>query len=351
MKKIILTLAVVCLSLFGQTFAYREILIQNIDKHPVRVIKVILDGQDFVVTSVASNGGDSLSNLVNKVGGTAGVNGVFFCPDDYSYCGKETHSISERVFMGNGADYSTFWPDTSIRMIFGFDKTGSPMLVQNNLGSLQDAGLWTNTTDKIGDVYFGLGNFPVFLLEGEDVMYGYTTYLDAKMKAKANKTFICSTQDKKTVYMGVVGTINLVQMPAYLKKNFGCYNAINLDAGSSIGMVYSGFVLDQGPRKRIMDAFVVLTRDQYIGLTDTTPAIQSPYIPDEGYQMNDLDHQKVNTLYTVLQGFIKQNGAKQRSSFITFLRSALDNPVVQQNSSTLAIIKELLFKLYIIGSI
>ena len=70
-------------------------------------------------------------------------------------------------------------------------------------------------------------------------MYGYTTYLDAKMKAKANKTFICSTQDKKTVYMGVVGTINLVQMPAYLKKNFGCYNAINLDAGSSIGMVYS----------------------------------------------------------------------------------------------------------------
>ena len=86
-------------------------------------------------------------------------------------------------------------------MIFGFDKSGVPMIVQNNLGSLQDAGLWTNTTDKIGDVYFGLGNFPVFLLDGEDVMYGYTTYLDAKMKASGNKTFICSTQDKKTVYM------------------------------------------------------------------------------------------------------------------------------------------------------
>jgi hypothetical protein len=66
---------------------------------------------------------------------------------------------------------------------------------------LQDAGLWTTTTDKIDNIYFGLGNFPVFLLDGEDVIYGYTAYLDAKMKARANKTFICSTKDKKTVYM------------------------------------------------------------------------------------------------------------------------------------------------------
>ena len=89
----------VSIAFVGQTFAYRELLIKNIDKHPVRVIKVILDGQDFVVTSLAGNGGDTLPNLVNKAGGTAGVNGVFFCPDDYSYCGKQTHTISERVFM------------------------------------------------------------------------------------------------------------------------------------------------------------------------------------------------------------------------------------------------------------
>ena len=99
MKKIYLTLAVVCLVFFGQSFAYREIMIQNLDKRPIRVIKVILDGQDFVVTSLASNGGDTLANLVKKVGGSAGVNGVFFCPDDYNYCGKQTHTISERVFM------------------------------------------------------------------------------------------------------------------------------------------------------------------------------------------------------------------------------------------------------------
>jgi hypothetical protein len=67
MKKKSLIFAVVCIALFGQTFAYRELLIQNVDKHPIRVIKVILDGQDFVVTSLASNGGDTLPNLINKV--------------------------------------------------------------------------------------------------------------------------------------------------------------------------------------------------------------------------------------------------------------------------------------------
>lgn len=341
----------VCLAFFGQTFAYREILIENRDKHPIRVIKVILDGQDFVVTSLASNGGDTLANLVNKVGGTAGVNWVFFCPDDYSYCGRETHSISERVFMGNGKDYSTFWPDTSIRMVFGFDKQGVPMLAQNNLWSLQDVGLWTKTTDKIDDVYFGLGNFPVFLLDGEDVIYGYTSYLDAKMKTKGNKTFICSTQDKKTVYMWVVGGINLPQMPDYLKKNFDCRNAINLDAGNSLGMVYSGFILDQWPRKRIMDAFVVLTRDQYIGLTDSTPVLQTPYIPPATYTMTDSEQQNVNNLYSILYKDIRKYGSSKKFAFINVLRSALEVDFIKNDPAKLALVKTLLFKLFVIGSI
>jgi len=351
MKKKSLIFAVVCIALFGQTFAYRELLIQNVDKHPIRIIKVILDGQDFVVTSLASNGGDTLPNLINKVWGDAGVNGVFFCPDDYSYCGKETHTISERVFMGNGKDYSTFWPDTSIRMIFGFDKTWAPMLAQNNQWSLQDVGLWTKTTDKIWDIYFGLGNFPVFLLDGEDVMYGYTSYLDAKMKTRANKTFICSTQDKKTVYMWVVGAINLLEMPAYLKKNFDCYNAINLDAGNSIGMVYSGFILDQGPRKRIMDAFVVLTRDQYIWLTNTTPAVQTPYVPKDIYTMSDQENATVKTLYDILYKDVQKYGSTKKFAFINVLRWALDVDFIKNDPAKLHLVKSLLFKLFVIGSI
>lgn len=351
MKKKSLILLLFGLLFVGYTSAYREIMIQNVDKHPIRVIKVILDGQDFVVTSLASNGGDTLPNLVKKVGGTAWVNWTFFCPDDYNYCGKETHTISERVFMWNGKDYSTFWPDTSIRMIFGFDKSGTPGLAQNNLWSLQDVWLWTKTKDRIEDLYFWLWNFPVFLLEGEDVIYGYTAYIDKKMKTRWNKTFICSTQDKKTVYMWVVWGINLPEMPAYLKKNFDCRNAINLDAGLSIGMVYSGFVLDQGARTRIMDAFVVLNRDEYIKLTGQTPAQKTPYIPKDTYTMTPEETQQVKVMYEVLYKDIKQYGSKKKRAFINVLRSALDVDFIKNNPAKLALVKSLLFKLFVIGSL
>lgn len=99
--------------------------------------------------------------------------------------------------------------------------------------------------EAFNSLYFGLGNFPVFLYQGENVIKGYNNYIDTKMKTAGNKTFICSTQDKSTIYMGVIGNITIPDMADYLQKNFDCRNAMNLDAGLSIGMIYSGFVLDQ----------------------------------------------------------------------------------------------------------
>lgn len=88
-------------------------MIENRGGRPLRVIKVILDGEHFVVASPASDGGESLQELAQKVGGDTAINGAFFCPDDYSRCkidGKKmTHTISERVFLGNGKDWSRFW--------------------------------------------------------------------------------------------------------------------------------------------------------------------------------------------------------------------------------------------------
>lgn len=347
-KKINLILLLLILY-FSSTFAYKELIIQNIDKKPVRVIKVVLDWQHYVVSSVSEDGWSSLQDLTKKVWWDTAVNGVYFCPDDYTYCWGNTHSISERIYMGNGENWSRFWPDTSIRMVFGFDKEGSPLLVQNNMWSLQDAWLWLkNDKEKFDSLYFGLGNFPVFLYEGENVIYWYETYLDAKMKTRANKTFICSTKDNTTIYMWVIGGINLVEMPDYLSKNFDCRNAINLDAGESIGMIYSWFTLDQGNRTRIMDAFVVLTRDQYIELTWITPPNKTPYNPWEKYQLTEKDQQKVKNIYNALQPFIVKNWSKQKRSFISLLRSAITAPKVLSNPQQHAIIKDLLWRFFVV---
>ncbi|MDR0608331.1 MAG: hypothetical protein LBG52_08605 [Candidatus Peribacteria bacterium] len=47
--------------------AHQEILIEERGGKAIRVIKVILDGEHFVVTSVAKDGGESLEDLTKKV--------------------------------------------------------------------------------------------------------------------------------------------------------------------------------------------------------------------------------------------------------------------------------------------
>jgi exopolysaccharide biosynthesis protein len=241
-------------------------LIEERGGKPIRVIKVILDGEHFVVASPAKQGGETLEQLTKNVGGTTAINGAFFCPADYSYCNKQTFSNYERVFKGDGASYSRFRPDTSVRGIFGFEQDGTPLLVQNKI-SETDVGLMSNiNANRINDLYFGISNFPVLLIEGEDVTAGAREYIDSKLTGKGNRNFICSTEDGKTVYLGVVGSSSVWDMAPYLKEHFGCYNALFLDAGASLGMVYSGNVLDRGERRLITDAFVVVDKQAYLAL-------------------------------------------------------------------------------------
>jgi len=170
------------------------------------------------------------------------------------------------VFQGDGASYSRFRPDTSIRGIFGFEQDGTPLFVQNKI-SIHDVGLLSNIhKERIDDLYFGISNFPVLLIEGDDVTAGAREYIDSKMTGKGNRNFICSTADGKTIYMGVVGSSSVRDMAPYLKQHFGCYNALFLDAGASLGMVYDEKVLDRGARRLITDAFVVVDREAYLAL-------------------------------------------------------------------------------------
>ena len=251
-------------TLYCSTLAYQEILIEERGGKPIRVIKVILDGEHFVVSAVAKEGGETLEQLTKKVGGTSSINGAFFCPKDYTDCNKQTFSRYERVFMGDGASHSMYRPDTSIRGIFGFEQDGSPLFVQNKI-SLHDVGLTSNiNADRIDDLYFGISNFPVLLIMGDDVTAGASTYIDSKLTGRGNRNFICSTEDGKTIYMGVIGVSSVWDMAPYLKEHLGCYNALFLDAGASLGMVYDGNVLDRSSRTIITDAFVVVDRETYL---------------------------------------------------------------------------------------
>lgn len=100
-----------------------------------------------------------------------------------------------------------------------------------------------------------------------------------------------------------------------------------------------------------MDAYVVLTKQQYKDLTSTTPTFTTPFTPPTTYQMTQEDTTKIKNLYNALQLFIKQKGDKQKWSFISILRAAVTSPKIMANPKQLALIKDILRRLYVIDTL
>lgn len=304
-------------------------MIENRGSTPIRVIKVVLDWEHFVVASPAENGWATVEELAKKVWWDTAINWAFFCPDDYSSCklnGKRvTHTVSERVYLGNGADWSMYWWDTSIRMIFWFDKQWTPLFVQKSSWEA-DIGLWSNLNkDKLDDLYFGIGNWPVLLLEGEDVVQASSLYIDSKLTGRANRNFICSTEDNSTVYMWVVWGMSVWTLPKFLKEQFWCYNALFLDAWASTAMVYDWKTLDRWSRKRVMDAFVVLNRDEYIKLTGITPE-EKNISKVQWYDPSQDDLNRLKNVENVIDLIYKKYGkSKYRWPFIRIIRDMVND--------------------------
>ena len=308
---------------FNISSAYQEILIENRWWHAIRVIKVILDWEHFVVSSVAGEWWETIQSLTKKVWWISSINWAFFCPKDYSNC-DTTFSYYERVFKWDGASYSKFWPDTSIRWIFWFTRDGNPLFVQNKISD-SDVGLISNiNADRIRDLYFWISNFPVLLIDWDDVTAGASEYIDSKLTWKWNRNFICSTKEWDTIYMWIVWTMSVWDMASYLKEQFWCYNALFLDAGASSAMVYSGKVLAQWSRTLITDAFVVVDRDTFIGLWWKPSEDYTPY--NWYYKMTDRDKKLANNLIDAIDAvYAKYGKSKYKNQFISLFRWLIDS--------------------------
>ncbi len=348
MKKIILFF--VMLFFVWNVFSYKELLLENRWNKPIRVIKVVLDGQHYVVASVAWDGWATLEDLTKKVWWDTGINWTFFCPADYSSCGWVTHSNFERVYLWNGKDYSQTRPNTDVRMIFGFDIDGEPLMVQNNMTEMP--GLRSDMNkDRQDDLYFGMSNFTVLLIDWNNLVHANQNYFDEKMYSRINRNFICYTEDKSTVYMWVVWWINLFELADYIEENFGCYDALALDAWYSAAMVYEWNVIDRSPRREIMDAFVVLDREQYIEFTNYTPAIKEEYIPDEDYELTEKDWSTVSMFKSIVDKLIDQEWDSFKWTAIRIIRSAKGMIKFVDDVQRRSIFHELLVRLYTVDEL
>jgi len=347
MKKILISTIYVLLFL-GYCSSYKDLIIENIDNKPVRIIKVILDWEDFIVSSIAFTWWDTLENLTKNVWWDTSINWAFFCPNDYSYCNWITHTISERVFLWEWKEYSKYRGDTWIRWIFGFKKDWEPIFVQKNAWNVTGLSINTNA-EKIDQIYFWLWNFPVLLINWEDVKWWSEHLFDKKMKSKWNKHFICSTKDNYIIYMWVVWNIDMYELPKYLKENFDCWFAINLDAGMSAWMIYDWNVLQRWWRREIMDAFVVLDKYEYAKLTDYIPPQKQKYQEPNKYIQTSKDITKIKYLKSILYKAIQKYWDEIRRKFIEYLRKQVSLDITtEQNKS---IYKELLLYLFTIDKL
>lgn len=351
MKKIkVILFAFISLFLVWNSFAYKELLIEDRWWKPIRVIKVILDWQDFVVTSLASTWWDTIDNLVKKVWGDSGINWTFFCPASYDYCWWITHSNFERIFLWNWEKYSASRPDTSIRMIFGFDKEWNPFMAQNKL---TDHDAWLNmnmNSDKIDDFEFWMSNYTVLLIEWKNVVDVNSINFDTAMKtSRINRNFICSTKDWSTIYMWVVWSVTIPELATYVQNNFSCHNALALDAWWSEAMVYDWNVFKRW--RKIMDAFVVVDRETYIKLTWYTPMKKNEYIPENDYELSKNDMKTVEILDSLLKKLVKQEWSNFLSTEKSAIRAAYSSDKFKNNYQRKAIFHELLIRLFTIDKL
>jgi len=348
MKKIIYIFAI--LLFVWNVFAYKELLLENRGGKPIRVIKVVLDWQHYVVSSVAWDWWATLEELTKEVGGDTGINGTFFCPADYSSCGWVTHSNFERVYLWNWEDYSQTWPNTDVRMIFGFDIDWEPLMVQNNITEMP--GLRSDMNkEKQNDLYFGMSNFTILLIDWNNLVHANQNYFDDKMYSRINRNFICYTEDKSTVYMWVVWWVNLFELADHIADNFSCHDALALDAGYSAAMVYEGNVLDRSPRREIMDAFVVLDREQYIKFVNHTPPVKEEYTPKEDYKPTSKDWIAVDIFKTIIDSLIKKEWSSFRRTAIKVIRNAKWMERFKDDAQRKSMFHELLVKLYTVDTI
>lgn len=252
-KTMLFALTWIVLLTTNNVSAWQEYINKSIDWHNVKVIKVILDWNHKVITA-SSNSWEDFETLVKNAWWVSWVNWGYFCPADYSHCWWKNSTNNMRIQEWEIS--SQYWKDLWEKWLMWFDEDGKPYFIANNYWYVA----WLNKKynhDKFDELEYGISNFPVYLLEWENVVNSFSEIDDKKMNTKWIKTFICHDQSRTNIYMWNVSNITVPEMSNFIKTHFECYNAINLDSGWSLWMMYEWDTIYK-PWRQIMDAFVVI---------------------------------------------------------------------------------------------
>lgn len=219
---------------------------KKINGYTFKVIQYDLTSQDYEIKVVKTDDATNLWNLMKQNNALTWVNGVFFCPTDYSWCNtNKSFTDNERYIAGEKyATYLTTWD----RAVFGWDINKKPFIYQSGKINM----------DFESEIYYWLGNYPLLLNEWKNMLEEYWEkwLIDGKMKAKWTRNFICSDEKKENIFFGLVYDATLEEATSAL-RNFWCYDALNLDAWLSTVFMYNNRYLVWPQKRDILDAVVI----------------------------------------------------------------------------------------------
>lgn len=181
-----------------------------------------------------------LGDYVSRSGAYAGINGTYFCPQEYPSCAGKTGSYDLLVMNKNKVYFnsSNNVYSTNPAVIFS---GSSARFVGQALQWGRDTGV-----DAV------LSNYPL-LVSGGNI--SYTGGGDAKYAPKGTRTFVAAKGS--TVYIGAVLNATMAES-AIVLKNLGMDNALNLDQGGSTALWSGGYKL--GPGRNIPNALLFVRR-------------------------------------------------------------------------------------------
>ena len=182
-----------------------------------------------------------LGDYVKENNGFAGINGSYFCPPDYSSCKGKVNSYDYALYNSNSGKWLS-------KSSLDWSKTG---LAAFN-GSTSK--FYKKSTDYGDDgVTAGIVNYATLVHKGEVVVNsGDLTSYQKDTKGLRGAIGTGSTN----LYLAIISNATVTDA-AYVMKDLGALNALNLDGGGSSAMYVNGSYII-GPGRSLPNAIVLI---------------------------------------------------------------------------------------------
>jgi len=164
----------------------------------------------------------TLADFIKRSGGFAGINGPYFCPDEYPSCSGKTNSF-DTLLMNKNKYYFNSANNVYSNVPAMIFSGNSVRLVEKSAEWGRDSGV-----DSV------IASQPL-LISGGEIRYGNDS--DVKRTQKGNRSFI--GYKGNTVYIGVVHNASVMELAKGL-KSLGMEGALNLDSGASTAFWVNG---------------------------------------------------------------------------------------------------------------